>query len=64
MKRLTNEEIRNMMKSMGHRIGVVIYSMFKKKKYLDASNGNKKNETDLSSQIHLLVSHSNVFSAQ
>lgn len=24
----------------------------------------KKNETDLSSQIHLLVSHSNVFSAQ
>lgn len=29
---------------MGHRIGVVIYSMFKKKKKnLDASNGNKKN---------------------
>lgn len=38
--------------------------MFLKKTHLDASNGNKKNETDLSSQIHLLVSHSNVFSAQ
>lgn len=54
-----------MMKSMGHRIDVVIYILcFKKKTHLDASNGNKKNETDLSSQIHLLVSHSNVFSAQ